>query len=201
MTTSTSLNIRGPRRSNRTRGGKKWIAGLLSMDAVSILQRHGAIEQGSHQRVPDFYRYPPQVVGLRKCHLRALYNVSKLAAFNALKEGVQHNENKKVKHELQAKRDNALEKVHDMTKQITDISITTGVKSIQYKKLAQELKELVLSYPNGEVYRLKQEHWVSLTRTTYTDDAFFFNVVDHNKATKILSALEYHKSDSFSMLY
>ena len=197
MSISTSVNVGGVRSSNRTKERKTWNAGLLSMDAVSILQRHGVIEQGSHQRVPDFYRYPTHVVGFRKCHLRALYNVSKSAAYNACEDGVKHNQNDKVKHELQTTRERIIEELGRITKQMTIVSATKGVKSVQYKKLTRELKQLVLSFPSGEVYRLKQEHWVSLTKTTYTDDAFFFNVIDHVKASKILSSLEDPKSDYY----
>ena len=110
---------------------------------------------------------------------------------------MKHNQNDKVKHELQTTRERIIEELGRITKQMTIVSATKGVKSVQYKKLIRELKQLVLSFPSGEVYRLKQEHWVSLTKTTYTDDAFFFNVIDHVKASKILSSLEDPKSDYY----
>ena len=43
------------------------------------------------------YHYPDDLTGLRKCHLRALYNVSKDAALEAVSLSVKHTANAKIK--------------------------------------------------------------------------------------------------------
>ena len=51
------------------------------------------------------YWYPDDLTGLWKCHLRALYNVSKDAALEAISLGVKHTDGKKIKDILGCQQD------------------------------------------------------------------------------------------------
>ena len=88
------------------------------------------------------------MTGLQKCHLRALYNVSKSASEMAISLGVKCSDQPRVKGCLQ------------------------------------------LENGNGEVYMLKNGHWVGLTTEYYLDDAACYRVVNHKKVTFVLELFE-----------
>ena len=206
--TENDYHCKGPRYSCRVKTGsvdydaKRMVlnAGIVSKEAVEILQMNGAIEPGLHRKVKDQYMYPDYAKGVRKCHLRALYNVSRRAALNAFEGELKHHQNMKVKNEIKNVQNSIIKALNRLTKESTNIASINGISSSQYNVVKHKLVKYVEEYPNGNVYRIRQQHWVSLTRTVYTDDGFYYRVLDYEKADSILTALEDPKSQYIDII-
>ena len=79
------------RRSPRPNIGKigaklKHNAGEASLDAWRNLYELGAIDPETYAVKDDFHYYPAEMKGIKKCHLRASYNISKDVAKKLLSE-------------------------------------------------------------------------------------------------------------------
>ena len=54
----------------------------------------------------------------------------------------------------------------------------------------QKVKAFLPDKSKGEVFRLRNSHWVALTADHYLDDRFYFEVKNHSVASYILSVME-----------
>ena len=80
---------RSPRPNIGTIGAKlEHNAGEASLDAWRILYEHQAIDPEVCRTKTDFHWYPDAMTGLKKCHLRASFNISKDVAKKLLSEKV-----------------------------------------------------------------------------------------------------------------
>jgi hypothetical protein len=86
---------------DRSNGSLMKTAGTLSIEAVSNLQMQSAIKQMSMSYCKTLGEYPLVYIGLRKCHLRALYSVSPQAAKLALFKGIRYNQVSEIQDCLQ----------------------------------------------------------------------------------------------------
>ena len=90
------------RRSTRPNIGKigaalNHNAGAASMDAWRILHEFRAIDQETHKVKDDFHYYPPEMTGIKKCHLRAFFNISPYVSKKLLSEKVVSDNYQRVK--------------------------------------------------------------------------------------------------------
>jgi hypothetical protein len=89
-------------------------AGTLSIEAVFKLQMQLAIKQMSMSYCKTLGEYPLVYIGLRKCHLRALYSALPQAAKLALSKGIQFNQVSEIQECLQQFKGGKKEKVFQL---------------------------------------------------------------------------------------
>ena len=87
-----------PRPNIGTIGAKiKHNAGEASLDAWCNLYEHGAIDPETYGVKDDLHYYPAEMKGIKKCHLRASFNISKDVSKKLLSEKVVSDNYQRVK--------------------------------------------------------------------------------------------------------